>query len=147
MAVVPRTGELLASERTTKEEGDASQVGPLLERITGPIALVTADGAYNGELIRRAVARHQPSPPVAVIIPPHSTAVPSTATGTAPSQRDRHIRTIQSKGRMGWQKAVDYGRRSHVGTAMSRTKASPCIEVRCKLFRTMLLHDTRSQSI
>ena len=113
LAVDPGTGEILASELTSNEEGDASQVSPLLEQIAGPIASVTADGAYDGEPVYRAVARHQPDPPVAVIIPPRLTAMPSTAADTVPSQRDRHLQTIQCKGRMGWQKAVGYGRRSH----------------------------------
>ncbi|MDQ2763697.1 MAG: hypothetical protein M3Y22_09515 [Pseudomonadota bacterium] len=30
------------------------------------------------------------------------------------SQRDRHIQLIAEKGRMGWQKATGYGRRSLV---------------------------------
>src|ERR687890_1465547 len=41
LAVDPSTGEILASELTTSEEGDAALVGPLLEQITGPIASVT----------------------------------------------------------------------------------------------------------
>ena len=40
LAVDPGSGEILASELTTSEEGDASQASPLLERITGPIALM-----------------------------------------------------------------------------------------------------------
>ena len=123
LAVDPSTGEILASELTSNEEGDASQVGPLLDQIPGPIASVTADGAYDGEPVYRAVAERQPDPPVAVIIPPRSTAVPSTAAGTTPSQRDQHIQMIGDKGRMGWQKAVGYGRRSHVETTMFRYKA------------------------
>ena len=43
----PESGEILASALTTTEEGDASQVGPLLARIQGPIASVIADGAYE----------------------------------------------------------------------------------------------------
>jgi hypothetical protein len=58
-----------------------------------------------------------------VIIPPRATAVPSAAAGTAPSQRDRHIQLIRDNGRMGWQKAVGYGRRSLGETAISRYKA------------------------
>ena len=58
-----------------------------------------------------------------VVIPQRATAVPSNAAGTAPSQRDRHLRLIRDKGRMGWQKAVGYGRRSLGETAMSRYKA------------------------
>ena len=119
----PGTGEILASELTTSDEGDASQVGPLLERITGPIASVTADGAYDGEPVYRAVAARQPDPPVAVIIPPRASAVPGPTVDTTPSQRDRHLRMIEDRGRMGWQKAVGYGRRSLGETAVSRYKA------------------------
>ena len=123
LAVDPCTGEILASELTSNEDGDASQVGPLLGQIPGPIASITADGAYDGEPTYRAVSEHQPEPPVAVIIPPRTTAVPSLAAGTTPSQRDRHIQVIRDKGRLGWQKAVSYGRRSHAETAMFRYKA------------------------
>src|SRR5215217_7835661 len=38
LAVAPGSGEILASELTTTEEGDAALVGPLLEQIAGPIA-------------------------------------------------------------------------------------------------------------
>ncbi len=140
LAVDPNSGEILASELTSNEDRDASQVGPLLAQIPGSIASVTADGAYDGEPVYRAVAERQPDPPVAVVIPPRSTAVPSAAAGIAPTQRDQHIQMIGDKGRMGvaargsarvsawngsggWQKAVGYGRRSHAETAMFRYKA------------------------
>ena len=123
LAVDPSTGEILASELTTNDEGDASQVGPLLGQLPGLIASVTADGAYDGEPVYRAVSERQPGPPVGVVIPPRLTAVPSPASATAPSQRDQHIQMIEHKGRMGWQKAVGYGRRSHAETAMFRYKA------------------------
>src|SRR5215211_149835 len=123
LAVDPESGEILASELTTTEEGDASQVGPLLDRITGRIASVTADGAYDGEPVYRAVAERQPDPPAAVIIPPRATAVASPSADTAPTQRDRHLRMIRDKGRLGWQKAVGHGRRSLGETAVSRHKA------------------------
>jgi hypothetical protein len=112
LAVDPESGEILASELTTTEEGDAALVGPLLEQITGSIASVTADGAYDGEPIYRAIAERQPDPPVTVIIPPRTTAVPSPNADTTPTQRDQHIRMIQDRGRLGWQQAVGYGRRS-----------------------------------
>ncbi len=60
---------------------------------------------------------------MAVIIPPRATAVASPTADTTPSQRDRHIRMIREKGRMGWQKAVGYGRRSLAETAVFRYKA------------------------
>ena len=59
---------------------------------------------------------------MAVVIPPRATAVPSETAETTPSQRDRHLQLIRDKGRMGWQKAVGYGRRSLGETPMSRYK-------------------------
>src|ERR687894_480254 len=122
LAIDPDGGEILASELTTSEEGDASQVGPLLAQITGPLASVTADGAYDGEPVYRAVAERQPDPPVAVVIPPRATAVPRPTADTEPTQRDQHLRMIQDRGRMAWQKAVGYGKRSLGETAMFRYK-------------------------
>ena len=120
LAVDPETGEILASELTTTEDGDTSQVGPLLDQISGSIASVTADGAYDGEPVYRAIAERDPA--AAVIIPPRSTAVPSSTAGTAPTQRDWHLQMIQARGRLGWQKAVNYGRRSLGEVAMMRYK-------------------------
>ena len=80
-------------------------------------------GSYDGEPVYRAVAERQSDPPAAVVIPPRATAVPSPTADTAPTQRDRHIRMIRDRGRMGWQKAVGYGRRSLGETAMFRYKA------------------------
>jgi len=123
LAVDPDGGEILACELTTNEEGDASQAGPLLEQIPGPLGSVIADGAYDGEPVYRAVSDRQPDPPVDVVIPPRSTAAPSAGADTTPSQCDRHIQTIRDRGRLGWQKAVGYGRRSLGETAMFRYKA------------------------
>jgi Transposase DDE domain len=123
LAVDPDSSEILACELTSNDEGDASQVSSLLVQIPGEIAAVVADGAYDGEPVYRAVAERQSDPPVAVVIPPRSTAVPSIAANTTPSQRDRHIALIREKGRIGWQKAVGYGRRSLGETAMFRYKA------------------------
>ena len=123
LALDPGSGEILASELTTAEEGDAALVGTLLGRIQGPIASVTADGAYDGEPVYRAVTERQPEPPAAVVVPPRAGAVASPTADTAPSQRDGHIRMIQDRGRLGWQKAVGYGRRSLGETAVFRYKA------------------------
>ena len=122
LAVDPGSGEILASELTTTEEGDASQVSPLLDQITSPIASVIADGAYDGEPVYRAVAECQPDPPAAVVVPPRASAVPSPTADTAPTQRDQHLRVIREKGRMGWQRAADYDKRSLRETAVSRYK-------------------------
>jgi Transposase DDE domain len=122
LAVNPDSGEILASELTSNEVGDPSMVGSLLCQIPGSIASVLADGAYDGEPVYRAVAQRQPEPPPAVIIPPRATAVLRPTIDTVPSLRDRHIQTIQEKGRRGWERAVGYGQRSLVETAMFRYK-------------------------
>jgi len=95
-------------------------VGPLLDQIMRPIATVIADGLYDGNPTYRTVVAH--SPVAAVIIPPRSTAVPSDTADTTSSQRDRHIQLINERGRLGWQRAVRYGRRSLGEVAMLRYK-------------------------
>ena len=74
LAVDPDSGEILASELTPTDDGDASLVGPLLDQIDRPLAEVIADGAYDGEPVSQAVSRH--SPDAAVIIPPRWAVVP-----------------------------------------------------------------------
>ena len=120
LAVDPDTGEILASELTTTQDGDASLVGPLLDRIKRRIGTVLADGAYDGEPVYRAVAAHTPD--AEVIIPPRSTAVPGETAASAPTQRDQHLPMIAERGRLGWQRAVGYGRRSLGEVAMLRSK-------------------------
>lgn len=82
--------------------------------------MLVADGADDGEPVYRAVAAH--SPAAEVIIPPRSSAVPSDATESPTTQRERHIQLINERGRLGWQRAVHYGRRSSGEVAMMRFK-------------------------
>ena len=78
---------------------------------------MTADGAYDGEVVYDVVAHRHPD--AEVIIPPRATAVANETTMT---QRDRHIATIEKHGRMGWQRRSGYNRRSLVETAIYRYK-------------------------
>jgi transposase len=123
LAVDAGTGEIVACLLTDNAADDAGQVPALLETIEGEIVSVTADGAYDGEPVYQAIASHQPDAPPDVVIPPRASAVPSTEKAEAQSQRDRHIRLIAEKGRMAWQKATGYGRRSLAETAAGRYKA------------------------
>lgn len=118
LAIDADTHEIVASELTTEDVGDAPEVPNLLDQIEGAIASLTADGAYDGEPVYQAVAERQPN--ASVIIPPRSTAVPST---TATTQRDLHLEAIATHGRMGWQRTSGYNRRSLVETAMFRYKS------------------------
>jgi hypothetical protein len=114
------TGRILAAELTGPEIDDGAQVGPLLDQVEGSVASVTADGAFDRDDVYEAVAQRHPD--AAVIVPPRSSAVPSKTAGTAPTQRDRHLKTIAEHGRMGWQKVSGYTWRALVEADISRWK-------------------------
>jgi hypothetical protein len=140
LAVDPDSGAVLACELTTTDDGDASLVGPLLDQIDSPLASVLANGAYDGEPVYRSVAGHTPD--AAVIIPPRSTAVPSAMADTDSTQRDRHLRLIEERGRLGWQRSVGYGRRSLGEVAMLRYKT---LIGRCLHARTLPRQKTEAK--
>src|SRR5207253_4393530 len=100
------TGRIVASVLTGKDADDGSQVGPLLDQVDGPVASFTGDGAYDRDDVYAEVAARHPA--AAVVVPPRANAVPSETAGTAPTQRDRHLRCIAERGRMGWQRASGY---------------------------------------
>ena len=112
------TGQIVASSLTPHDTDDASQIGPLLDQVTGPLASVTGDGAYDQEGVYAGIAERHPE--AAVIVPPRTTAVMSKAAGTDPTQRDRHLQCMAEKGRMGWQQASGYTRRAKAETAIAR---------------------------
>jgi hypothetical protein len=114
------TGEIVAAALTTNDVDDASQVGPLLDQLEGPVASFTGDGAYDQDSLYRTVIDRDPD--ALVIVPPRATAVLSETAETAPTQRDRHLQYIADKGRLGWQKASGYSTRSRVEAAIGRYK-------------------------
>ena len=114
------TGRISASVPTGKDTDDGSQVGPLLDRIDGPVASFTGDGAYDRDDVYAEVAARHPD--AAVVVPPRSNAVPSDAAETAPTRRDAHLRCIAERGRMGWQKASGYNWRALVESDIARWK-------------------------
>jgi Transposase DDE domain len=120
IGVDAETGQILASELTTSDVDDGTQVEPLLDQIPGPIASFTGDGAYDQEGVYATVTQRHPD--ADVIIPPRSTAVPSEMAERAPTQRDRHLQSITEHGRIGWQKASGYTRRALVESAIGRLK-------------------------
>jgi len=114
------TGEIVAAKLTSSDVDDGSQVGPLLDQVGRPVASFTGDGAYDRDDVYGAVAARHPD--ATVIVPPRSSAVPSEAADTAPTQRDEHLRLIAKHGRMGWQKASGYNHRALVEADISRYK-------------------------
>jgi transposase len=120
LAVDADNGMIVAQTLTDQDTDDPSQVEPLLDQIDGGIAKVTADGAYDGAPTYETIAARGDD--IEVVIPPRSTAVLSGEQGPL-AQRDRHLEMITERGRLAWQKATDYGKRSLVETTMGRYKA------------------------
>ena len=114
------TGQIVAAELTTHDIDDGSQVGPLLEQVTRPVASFTGDGAYDRDDVYSEVSERHPG--AAVIVPPRSAAVPSAAAEITPTQRDRHLRLIAERGRMGWQRISGYNWRALVEADIGRFK-------------------------
>ena len=114
------TGRIVAATLTSKEVDDASQAGPLLDQVVGPVASFTNDGGYDQDRVYDSVAqRHSDA---AVVVPPRATAVPSDTAETAPTQRDSHVHHIAEHGRMAWQNASGYNKCARVEATMSRWK-------------------------
>ena len=120
IGVDAETGEIRASELTTSNVDDGSQVEPLLDQITAPLASLIGDGAYDQAGIYDTVAKHHPE--AYVIVPPRSTAVPSDMAESTPTQRDLHLQSIAEHGRISWQKRSGYTRRALVEATISRFK-------------------------
>ncbi len=76
------TGRIVASTLTPKDVDDASQAGPLLDQVAGPVASFTGDGAYDRDRVYAGVAERHPE--AAVVVPPRANAVPSDTAETAP---------------------------------------------------------------
>ncbi len=114
------TGQIVASALTGCEADDGAQLDPLLDQVTGAVASVTGDGAYDQEGVYASVSERHPE--AAVIVPPRATAVPSRMAESEPTQRDRHLQLIAERGRMAWQQASGYTKRARVETAISRFK-------------------------
>jgi Transposase DDE domain len=54
------TRQIVAAALTGKEVDDAVQIGPLLDQVTGPLASVIADGAYDQDGVYADVAERPP---------------------------------------------------------------------------------------
>ncbi len=114
-----RSWRTVAHVPTDKDAGDITHVPALLAIVERRIASVIADGAYDGEVVYRETVARQQDPPIEVAIPPRSSSIVTTKTDCN-TTRDRHVQLLAEKGRMAWQKATGYGRRSLVETAIGR---------------------------
>jgi len=99
---------------------DASHVPALLDQLTQAPASFMADGAYDRAATCDAILARNPF--ARFIVPPCKGAVPGPAAIISPTQRDLHILAVNEHGRMNWQKATGYNKRSKVEAAISRYK-------------------------
>ena len=79
------TGRIVAATLTERGVDDASQVGPLLDQITKPVASVTGDGAYDRTRVYAAIQQRHPK--AVVVAPPRSDAVLSDTARPRPARR------------------------------------------------------------
>ncbi|MGB3860532.1 MAG: IS5 family transposase [Candidatus Aminicenantaceae bacterium] len=112
---VDENGRILASKVTDGHEHDPSQVPYLLIQVNREIERFVGDRIYDQEVVYEAVDHH--SPGAEVIVPPRKDAVLSNNSISIPSQRDRHIADIQSKGWPEWKRQSGYYLQSHAENA------------------------------
>lgn len=114
------TGEIGASDLIDKDVDDASHVGSILDQLSLAPTSFMGDGAYDRSSVRELLARRHPD--MSILVPPCKGAAPGPNATSSPTQRDRHILEIEERGRMHWQKASGYNRRSKVEAAIGRYK-------------------------
>jgi hypothetical protein len=116
--IVDRTGLSIIAHALTEATGDDALTGiDLIEGITGAVASLTADAAYD-TIAFYAVAAARGA---RVVVPPAKTA---TALGRGPRSRarDRTIRMVADIGRRQWKKAAGYHRQARAENAFFRHK-------------------------
>ncbi len=146
------TGEIVASDLTSRRTHDCTRVPALLGQIDNRVASVFADGAYDTEGTYEAAHAQGEGRTVTVLIPPGRDAQLSPRPSAALKERNRNIRSIRRLGRREWHKRSGYSKRSMVENAIyryktiigrgmrSRTLAGQRVEVQlaCRVLNTMI---------
>lgn len=137
IAMDPVTQQITSATLTSSRVHDSVPVPSLIKTIKDPIEKLFADGAYDGQSIRRLLYQRG----IKQIIPPQTNAVTSPHKLTKPhlgrrrkiyeypelQERDRAIEhmhqfTDTAEGRRDWKKSSGYHLRSLVETTMMRFK-------------------------
>jgi hypothetical protein len=122
LAVDAATGEIVASDLTSRRTSDCTRVPPLLGQIDDRVASVSADGAYDTEGVYEATRAQGQGRHVRVVISPRRDAQLSPRPSAALKERNRNIRSIHRLGRREWHKWSGYSKRSMVENAVYRYK-------------------------
>ena len=122
LAVDADTGEILASDLTTRRTHDCTQVPALLDQIDHPPTSVSADGAYDTHAVYEAAQERGEGRAVRVLIPPGRNARLSPRPSTALRERNRNVHSIRKLGRRQWHTQSGHSKRSMVENTMYRYK-------------------------
>ncbi len=122
LAINADTGEVLASDLTSRRTADCARVPELLDQINDQVATFMADGAYDTGAVYEAAQEKGDGQRVTVLIPPGRGAQPSPSRSPGQRERNRNIRSMRKLGRGEWYATSGYSRRSLVENAMFRYK-------------------------
>ncbi len=128
------TGEIVASDLTSRRTHDCTRVPALLGQIDDRVASVFADGAYDTEGTYEAAHAQGKGRALRVLILPGRDAQLSPRPTAALKERNRNICSIRRLGRREWHKRPGYSQRSMVENAIYRYKT---IIGRCMRSRTL----------
>jgi hypothetical protein len=115
---VDNHGQLIASAGTDGQDQDPAQVPDRWAPIGRESARFLGDGLYDQGPLYTAV-EHQ-APGASVILPPRKDAGVSPTGAPSPPPRDRHIVTLESKGRCAGKRTSGYDRQRHAAQAFAR---------------------------
>jgi hypothetical protein len=122
LAVDAGTGEIVASDLTSRRTHDGTRVPALLGQIDRRVASISADGAYDTEGVYEAAHEQGEGRAVSVRIPPRRGARLSPRPSAALQERNRNIYSIHRLGRREWHKWSGQSQRSMVENAIYRYK-------------------------
>ena len=101
------TGRIVAASLTAKEVDDGTEVGSLLDQITGAVSSFIADGGYDQDRVYNSVAQRHPE--AAVIVPPRANGLRSRTDERCATEVAVAVHTLN--------RMVELGRPNYVRTA------------------------------
>jgi hypothetical protein len=120
LGVDETTKEIVAVEVTPSRVHDCRLLPALLDQISGRIAQVSGDGAYDTRVCYQSILARE----AVATIPPRRSARPSESVDPPDwrAMRDAHLREIRRLGRYEWRISSGCTRQSLAENAMSRFK-------------------------
>ena len=122
LGVDASTGEITAHVLTDGDADDAAQAPTLLHQCKEPWPTSPRTAPTIAIPSTRPPRRGNPGNRPPWPSPLRSDAVSSTPDPDQQTPRDRQIRLVAERGRIGWQRATGYGKHNHAETTMGRYK-------------------------